>query len=107
MKPVWAHSAECGECARPPGEPARTRGRPQRYTRLRFRECPRMTDLAVTERHLGVKLALSTVISAQRRRGSATRIAACGGRGLSSVMWWWMILPRGMSGGGNISHAMR
>ena len=55
MKPVWAHSAECGECARPPGQPARTRRRSERYTRLRFRECPRMTDLAVTEGHLGVK----------------------------------------------------
>ena len=57
MKPVPPHSAECGECGGPPGQPARTRGRPQRYTQARNRECPGMTDLAVVSGELGVKLA--------------------------------------------------
>ena len=57
MKPVWYHSAESGEWYRPPGQPARTRRRPQRYTQARNRECPEVTDLAVVSGELGVKLA--------------------------------------------------
>ncbi len=57
MKPVPPHSAECGECGGPPGQPARTRGRPQRYTQARNRECPGVTDLAVVSGQFGVKLA--------------------------------------------------
>ena len=57
MKPVWSHSVECQEYDRPPGQSARTRGRPQRYTQARNRECPGMTDLAVVSGQLGVKLA--------------------------------------------------
>ena len=43
MKPVRSHSVDPGECDRPPCQPARTRGRPQRYTRARNRECPRVS----------------------------------------------------------------
>ena len=57
MKPVRAHSVDPEECARPPGQPARSRGRPQRYTQARNRECPAVTDLAVVSGELGVKLA--------------------------------------------------
>ena len=64
MKPVWSHSVECEECDRAGCGPARTRRRPLRYTQTRFRECPRMTDLAVTEGHLGVKPAYNTTLDA-------------------------------------------
>ena len=57
MNPVPPHSADHGECGGPPGQPARTRGRPQRYTQARNRECPDVTDLAVVSGELGVKLA--------------------------------------------------
>ena len=57
MKPVRSHSVDPGECDRPPGQPARTRGRPQRYTRARNRECPEVTDLAVVSGQIGAKLA--------------------------------------------------
>ena len=43
MKPGRLHSVDPGECNRPPDQPARTRGRPQRYTPLRNRECPRVS----------------------------------------------------------------
>ena len=57
MKPVPYHSAECGEWYRPPGEPARSRGRPQRYTRLRNRECPRVSGGVTWKAHPGAKQA--------------------------------------------------
>ena len=57
MNPVPPHSADPGECGGPPGQPARTRRRPQRYTQARNRECPEVTDLAVVSGELGVKLA--------------------------------------------------
>ena len=75
MKPVWAHSAECGECARPPGEPARTRVRPSGYARLRNRKCPGVTDLAVVSGQLGAKLALT------RDGGSDEQLPAAHARG--------------------------
>ena len=71
MKPVPYHSAECGEWYRPPGEPARSRGRPQRYTRLRNRECPRVSGGVTWKRHPGAKLAQLVLRCIRRRRGVA------------------------------------
>ena len=59
MKPVPPHSAECGECGGPAGQPARTRRRSERYTRLRNRKCHRVSGGVTWKGHLGVKLAVS------------------------------------------------
>ena len=63
MKPVWLHSAECGECNRPPGQPARTRRRSERYTRVGFRECPRVSGGVTWKAHPGAKQAKEQPLS--------------------------------------------
>ena len=79
MNPVPPHSADPEECGGPPGQPARTRRRPQRYTQARNRECPEVTDLAVVSGELGVKLAAGPGEFKPRRSA-----AGQGGRGLNS-----------------------